>query len=1126
MTARVRLGAFELESELGRGGMGVVWRAVHVAQGLPVAIKVLTSASAREASFVRAFHNEVFAAARLDHPGVVLVLDTDVVSDEAAAASDGTLVAGSPWLAMELLDGGALEARTWGTSWDALRELLSRLLEALGHAHARGVTHRDIKPGNILFAGAESDAPGPRLADFGLATARAIDANLVDPTRTGASQPVDDVGSAHYMAPEQRTESDSDQGPWTDLYALGCVAWELVTGERAFAGEDLYAVTWAHLNGRRVPYRPRFPVPPGVEGWLRRMLARSPRDRFQSAADSALFLRGVERGVGSGLGVLASLPSDWRATERAPRSGQLLGAGLGLFGLRSPPLVDREGARDALWSELRATVAHGAPRCVVLHGGPGSGKSRLSRWLAERAEESAGARVLRVDYGNLPGRAVGIGPMLARALRCTGLSGEDLALRIEAEVRALGGADPYEWRALTALVRSTESGTAPHGLPRIGPSERAGAIRRLLARLAANRPVVLLLGDLHHSVEAVELLQQLLQAPPRSLGPVLLVCTVRDDALLQRQQVRERLAGLRARHELAEVVLEPLDTEAMQALVTSMLDLDQGLADALVARADGNPLFAVQLLGEQVQRGLLQPGPDGYRLDGGELALPEDVHSLWSLRLQSALADLPSAAERTVEIAAALGHPVVYDEWRRACRVAGFDAALLEPVLERLTSALLARPSPGGWRFSHGLLRESCARSAQEQDRWVPACAAAGTALLEGTDPDDVERAGLLLMEGESWESGIDALLEAARTRSRASEFQRVEELLEVVEAAIGRGVLEATCPRVGRALLLRAGVDQMLGNLDGCEELLHRVLGVDDPRWDLIQAEATGLLGSVARLRSRWDEARLLLDEALQGIPASEPLLRARVLHNLAMIERRTGYHAPAALYYGDASEYYLLAGDRLGAARCEQGLGFIANDRGDHVSARRIFESLLPILEELGERIALAATIDGLAAARMAAGDLVEAGAGHLRAWTMMEETGSPAAFISALNYVLVLLLQRDFREAELVLQAIEQAVRQPAFSSWRCQYLVYHLACDAARGDWDSWDRHHEEVEAGLSVRPPSPSDVARAAEVAARRAEESGDAERALQALELARSMLRLAGDEDALAALDEDLATVH
>ena len=1122
----VSLGPFVLDSVIGRGGMGVVWRGLHAGQGVPVAIKVLTSASAREPDFVGAFHNEVYAAARLDHPGIVLILDSGVVSEEAASASAGVLAAGSPWLAMELLDGGALDAPRWGAAWEGTRELLTHLLDALGHAHARGVTHRDLTPGNILFAGASSDAPGPRIVDFGLASSRALDTNPVDPTRTGASSASEDIGSVHYMAPEQRTEAEADQGPWSDLYALGCIGWELICGERPFAGNDLYAVTWAHLNGRRQPFAPRFPVPAGVEGWLRRMLARSPRDRFQSAADASLFLRGVERGAGSGLGVLAALPQDWRSTERPPRSGRLLGAGLGLFGLRSPPLVARGAARDTLWSELRSAVAHGAPRCVVLHGGPGSGKSRLGRWLAERAEECTGARVLRADYGPLPGHAVGIGPMIARALRCSGLSGVELAMRIEAEVRALGGADPHEWRALTALVGASGPGTAPDGLPRIGPSERLGMIRRLLARLAANRPVVLLLGDVHHALEAVELLDQLLASPPRSLGPVLVVCTVRDDALVQRHPIRERLAATRAEHELAEIVLEPLEPEAMHELVRGMLDLDDGLADALVARADGNPLFAVQLLGEQVQRGLLRPGPDGYRHVNDELALPEDVHSLWSLRLQSALADLPSAAERSVEIAAALGDPVVTAEWRRACREAGLDEALLDAVVQRLTSALLIRPRADGWRFVHGLLRESCARSAAQQGHWIAACAAAGVAVLETTDDPASERAGLLLIAGAAWTTGVDVLLRAATAHGRRSDFQRMGGVLDVVEAALADDVLPASDPLQGQAQLLRARSHQMLGDLDGCELLLHQVLGVDDPRWELVQAEATGVLGSVARLRSRMDEARLLLEEALQGMPPHQPLLRARVLHELAMIERRTGQLGPAARSYGDAAREYLLAGDRLGAARCEQGLGFIANDRGDFVEARRIFEELLPILEGLGDRIALAATIDGLAAARMGAGDLVEAGAGHLRAWTMMEETGSPAAFISALNYVLVLLMQRDFGEAELVLQAIAAAVQRPAFVTWRSQYLVYHLPCDAARRDWGAWDGHMAEIEAALQVRPSSPTDVGRAAEVACRRAGESGDHGRSRQALEVARSMWRLAGDEDRLARLEEDLATVH
>jgi len=329
-----------------------------------------------------------------------------------------------------------------------------------------------------------------------------------------------------------------------------------------------------------------------------------------------------------------------------------------------------------------------------------------------------------------------------------------------------------------------------------------------------------------------------------------------------------------------------------------------------------------------------------------------------------------------------------------------------------------------------------------------------------------------------------------------------------------------------GRAALLRARHRQMVGELEACEQLLHEVLGVDDSRWELIQAEATGVLGSLARLQSRWDEARLLLDEALSGVPASEWLLRARICHELAMIERRCGQHGPASEFYGEAARLYLLAGDRLGAARCEQGLGFIANDRNDHAQARAIFEELLPVLEDLGDRIALAATIDGLASARMGVGDLVEAGAGHLRAWTMMEETGSPAAFISALNYVLVLLMQRDFGEAELVLQAIAEPVSGPAFATWRPQYLAYHLPCDAAGKDWESWDRHFAEIEAALADRPPSPIDVARAAEVASRRASESGDEARSEQAVELARRMWRLAGDEDRLARLDEDAATIH
>src|SRR5688500_13818028 len=146
----IALGPFTLLAPLGAGGMGEVWAAVHGPSDAPVAVKVLTAAFAREPVFVRAFRNEVRATAALDHPSIVAVLDHGEVSEAADAASDGRLQAGSPYLVMERVDGGSLADVLGNHPWDDLRRDLLVVLDALAHAHARGVVHRDMKPANVL----------------------------------------------------------------------------------------------------------------------------------------------------------------------------------------------------------------------------------------------------------------------------------------------------------------------------------------------------------------------------------------------------------------------------------------------------------------------------------------------------------------------------------------------------------------------------------------------------------------------------------------------------------------------------------------------------------------------------------------------------------------------------------------------------------------------------------------------------------------------------------------------------------------------------------------------------------------------------------------------------------------
>lgn len=280
--ALFRLGSFDVDQLLGRGGMGEVWRGRHVGSEVPVAIKVMTSEALRNESFQRAFAAEVRAVASLDHPHLIRLFDVGQVHAEAARGSAGRLPEGSPYLVMELAAGGNLSTHPPPQRWADVRAVLFDLLDGLAHAHARGVIHRDIKPGNVIWGSPlpGSDQPRVVLSDFGIAHAG-----------EGGGRGGPTWGTPAYMAPERFTLEWRDLGPWTDLYSVGCLAFTVLRGRPPFRGQPLAEAMQAHLY-RPVPaLRATCAVPAGLDAWLRVLLAKSPHDRFASAADAAWALR-------------------------------------------------------------------------------------------------------------------------------------------------------------------------------------------------------------------------------------------------------------------------------------------------------------------------------------------------------------------------------------------------------------------------------------------------------------------------------------------------------------------------------------------------------------------------------------------------------------------------------------------------------------------------------------------------------------------------------------------------------------------------------------------------------------------------------------------------------------------
>lgn len=264
---------YRLESMIGTGGMATVWRAVDLRLDRPVAIKRLHAARASDYEFASRFKREAQVVARLSHPNLVRLLD-------AGEDEDG------PYLVLELVEGETLKERIrrlGALSPAESARLCAEVADALAYAHAEGIVHRDVKAQNVLIA-ADGRA---RLTDFGIARSAEHEADGL--TRTDVM-----IGSADYLAPEQADGSRVD--PRTDVYSLGIVLYECLTGELPFRGEGFVAVAMQHVNRPLPDPRDVRPdLPGGLVAICRRAAAKAPGERFQSAQRMAEALREPDR---------------------------------------------------------------------------------------------------------------------------------------------------------------------------------------------------------------------------------------------------------------------------------------------------------------------------------------------------------------------------------------------------------------------------------------------------------------------------------------------------------------------------------------------------------------------------------------------------------------------------------------------------------------------------------------------------------------------------------------------------------------------------------------------------------------------------------------------------------------
>ena len=297
--ARLLGGRYQLGDVIGRGGMAEVHRGTDLRLGREVAVKVLRQDLARDPAFLTRFRREAHAAASLNHPNVVSVYDTG--EDEVEVGINRINV---PWIVMEYVDGITLrQVLQSGHKIEPPRalDITIGVLAALDYSHRRGIIHRDIKPGNVML----TKQGAVKVMDFGIARAIADASATMTQTNTV-------LGTAQYLSPEQARGETVDAR--SDLYSAGCLLYELLTGKPPFVGDSPMAIAYQHVAEELVPPSSVNPeVPPTFDVVLKKSMAKSPDQRYQTAAEMRADLEALLTG-----GSVAAQEVDSDATAKLP----------------------------------------------------------------------------------------------------------------------------------------------------------------------------------------------------------------------------------------------------------------------------------------------------------------------------------------------------------------------------------------------------------------------------------------------------------------------------------------------------------------------------------------------------------------------------------------------------------------------------------------------------------------------------------------------------------------------------------------------------------------------------------------------------------------------------------------
>jgi tetratricopeptide (TPR) repeat protein len=695
--------------------------------------------------------------------------------------------------------------------------------------------------------------------------------------------------------------------------------------------------------------------------------------------------------------------------------------------------------------------------------------------------------------------------MLTRFFRLQKLSNEPLKEAVNQRLSHLVPPDPQLTQLLMTLVAPPTEADGP-GLRFANVRERHLALHRLLSQLSRTRPVVLWLDDAPWSRDSVEFCLSTFDpdSPPLS---VLFVLTARSNSPGNAPGA-ESLRTLFEQERVQHCPLSPLPKSDRPTFLRELLGLSSALAAEVDRRSDGNPLYAIQLVGDWVRQRLLRPGPDGFLFDGDRTntGIPDSLHELWIQRITRWAASRPERDSHALELAALLGPIIDGDEWQQALHCAHIEGSpgLFSSLVEHGLLQLNHRERGGEWALTHGLLAESLIRRAREAERDKHHHRACADMLLSKDHPQHAERLGRHLLAAGAYSEALGPLLVSAEQALNTEDWSGFDDILRLRQQAIQVACPHAFSVAYGESLILRSRVAARRKQLHLLPPILDELQTVADTH-DSRHFAAYAALGRCSlqfwtgELKQARKQAELALALAEQD---KDRRASGRIRSIQTAILRFQGAYEEALTAAARGAADFASCEARQEQVQCQVLQATVLLQMGQYESAETTLNAALAASEKMGFRYGIGHAEAILGELRRHQQHFPAAITHYERSIANFREIGldstAPQCNLAALR-----LQQGQFERARETLNTLELRLQKKKMLQIFLPFCRLLLAvCAAYYEDWVLWKNYFSFSNKTLRAQPLLDRDTVFYLNLAGQIALEKGAFEQSRAALELA------------------------